>query len=60
MADDTNDRLTNTPDDTYLKSVFYEQLAEHVFVSEVLQEVWYSFGKNLKCCTQRWMLLATT
>ena len=33
-------------DDTYLKSSFYEQLVEHVFVSEVLQEVWYSFRRT--------------
>lgn len=32
--------------DCYMKSIFYEQLVEHVFVSEVLQEVWYSFGKT--------------
>jgi len=33
-------------EDTYLKSTFYEQVVEHVFVSEVLQEVWYGFGKT--------------
>lgn len=33
-------------DDAYLKSTFYEQLVEHVFISEVLQEVWYRFGKT--------------
>jgi len=38
----------NTADDTYLKSMFYEQLVEHVFISEVLQEVWYSFGKTVE------------
>lgn len=35
-----------TPDpaaDLYLKSSFYEQVVEHVFISEVLQEVWYRF-----------------
>jgi hypothetical protein len=26
--------------------MFYEQLVEHVFISEVLQEVWYAFGKS--------------
>lgn len=31
-------------EDTYLKSSFYEQVVEHVFVSEVLQEIWYGFG----------------
>ncbi len=37
---------TIASDDTYLKSTFYEQLVKHVFISEVLQEVWYSFGKT--------------
>lgn len=32
--------------DAYLKSAFYEKLVEHVFVSEVLQEAWYHFGKT--------------
>ncbi len=32
-------------DSTFLNSTFYEQLVEHVFITEVLQEVWYSFGK---------------
>jgi hypothetical protein len=41
-----DDKMTNTSEDTYLKSSFYEQLVEHVFISEVLQEVWYSFGKT--------------
>jgi hypothetical protein len=35
-------------DDTFLKSSFYEQLVEHVFVSEVLQETWYRFGKTIE------------
>ena len=30
--------VTTTVDDASLKSTFYEQLVEHVFVSEVLQE----------------------
>ena len=34
----------NAPEDAYLKSVFYEQLVEHVFIAEVLQEAWYTFG----------------
>jgi hypothetical protein len=46
MADNVSDCVMNSPDETYLKSVFYEQLVEHVFVSEVLQEVWFSFGKT--------------
>ena len=32
-------------DATFLRSNFYEQLVEHVFISEVLQEAWYGFGK---------------
>lgn len=31
-------------EDRYLKSSFYEQLVEHVFIAEVLQESWYRFG----------------
>lgn len=48
MADDTSGCVVDTFDDTYLKSTFYEQLVEHVFVSEVLQEVWYSFRKTVE------------
>ena len=40
------DSAMPTAEDTFLKSTFYEQLVEHVFISEVLQEVWYSFGKT--------------
>src|ERR1041385_8618602 len=29
----------------YQKSSFFEKLMEHVFISEVLQETWYGFGK---------------
>jgi hypothetical protein len=35
----------NTPDATYLKSTFYQQLVEHVFIAEVLQEAWFGFGE---------------
>jgi hypothetical protein len=35
-----------TADNTSLKSTFYEQLVEHVFISEILQEIWYSFGRT--------------
>lgn len=39
-------QVANTShEDMYLKSSFYEQLVEHVFISEVLQEVWFRFGK---------------
>lgn len=33
---------------TSRKSAFYEQLVEHVFISEVLQEVWYRFGQTVE------------
>lgn len=33
--------------ETSLESSFYEQMAEHVFVSEVLQEAWYGFGRKV-------------
>jgi hypothetical protein len=32
-----------SPESLYLKSSFYEQLVEHVFISEVLQEAWFRF-----------------
>ena len=32
----------------YLKSSFYEQLVEHAFISEVLQEVWFGFGETVE------------
>ncbi|MBL8813359.1 MAG: hypothetical protein JNM43_24550 [Planctomycetaceae bacterium] len=35
-------------EDTYRKSSFYEQLVEHVFISEVLQEVWFRFGQTVE------------
>jgi hypothetical protein len=35
-------------EDTSRKSSFYEQLVEHVFISEVLQEVWYRFGQTVE------------
>lgn len=35
--------VTNPTADLSFKSSFYEQVVEHVFMSEVLQEVWYRF-----------------
>ena len=35
-------------EDTYRKSSFYEQLVEHVFISEVLQEVYFRFKKTVE------------
>jgi len=40
--------LSIIADDASLKSTFYEQLVEHVFVSEVLQEAWYFYGKTVE------------
>ncbi|MBS0263752.1 MAG: hypothetical protein JSS02_17555 [Planctomycetes bacterium] len=34
---------TSFADGTSLKSSFFEQLVEHVFIAEVLQEAWYHF-----------------
>ena len=34
--------------DTSIHSTFYEQLVEHVFVSEVLQECWYRYGLRVE------------
>ena len=46
--DGTSGSIKNSPDDAYLKSMFYEQLVEHVFISEVLQEAWYHFGETVE------------
>jgi len=35
-------------EDTFLKSSFFEQLVEHVFISELLQEVYYRFGMTVE------------
>lgn len=43
-----NDGIPAVADDTSHQSTFYEQLVEHVFISEVLQEVWYGFGKTIE------------
>ena len=43
---DAGDTTLKSSEDVSLKSTFYEQLVEHVFVSEVLQEVWYRFGET--------------
>ena len=33
--------------ETFLESSFYEQMVEHVFLSEVLQEAWYGFKEKV-------------
>jgi hypothetical protein len=45
---DKGQQPTTGSEDAYLKSMFYEQLVEHVFVSELLQEVWYYFGETVE------------
>lgn len=35
---------TFRPDSMSLKSVFYQQLVEHAFIAEVLQEAWFGYG----------------
>lgn len=40
--------MSVTAESQYLKSTFYEQLTEHVFVSEVLQEAWFGFGRTVE------------
>jgi hypothetical protein len=39
---------TISHEDTFRKSSFYEQLVEHVFISEVLQEVWSRYKKTVE------------
>ena len=39
---------TLSSEDTSHKSSFYEQLVEHVFISELLQEVLYRFGRTVE------------
>ena len=34
--------------ETSLRSSFYEQLVEHVFISEILQEAWYRLGQTIE------------
>ena len=38
----------NSVDQVSVKSNFYEQLAEHVFISELLQEAFFRFGKTVE------------
>jgi len=42
------DGVLGDPAQKYLKSMFYEQLVEHIFISEVLQEAWYRHGKTVE------------
>lgn len=40
-----SENSVNAADNTYLLSSFFEQLVEHAFVSEILQEVYYGRGQ---------------
>jgi hypothetical protein len=42
------DSLNHPRDAAFLKSAFIEWLVEHVFISEVLQEAWYSYGRTIE------------
>lgn len=44
-VDQARDESVTSLDDANLKSTFFEQLVEHVFISELLQELYYGFGK---------------
>ncbi len=37
-----------TSDDASLRSTFVEKLVEHVFISEVIQDVYYAFGRTVE------------
>lgn len=45
MAVETSDKSAPA---TALQSSFYEQLVEHVFISEILQEAWYRHEKTIE------------
>lgn len=39
----------NITDESYYKhSTFFEQMTEHVFISEILQEAWFRYGKIIE------------
>ena len=49
MSDNPSISATSSAhEDTFLKSSFFEQLVEHVFISELLQEVYYRFGMTVE------------
>lgn len=41
-------KTTRANSASYLKSNFFEQLVEHVFVSEILQEAWFGYNKTVE------------
>jgi hypothetical protein len=48
MSDQPAEIHATPHEDTFLKSSFFEQLVEHVFISELLQEVYYRFGMTVE------------
>lgn len=49
MSENQTTATTGTShEDTFRKSSFFEQLVEHVFISELLQEVYYRFGMTVE------------
>jgi hypothetical protein len=45
---DSGVSIASEQEDTYRKSAFYEQLVEQVFISEVLQTLWYRFRRTVE------------
>ena len=39
---------TPKKEERFLRSTFYEQLVEHVFISELLQEAWFGFKETIE------------
>ena len=48
MSNATRQAPNPQTNDTSIHSTFYEQLVEHVFISEVLQECWYRHGVRVE------------
>ena len=41
-------KTTRDKSASFLKSNFFEQLVEHAFISELLQEAWFRYGKTVE------------
>jgi hypothetical protein len=48
MSDQPVPTTSTRHEDQYQKSSFFEQLVEHAFISELLQEVYYRFGRTME------------
>ena len=48
MSDQPAPATQSRHEDQYQKSSFFEQLVEHTFISELLQEVYYRFGRTME------------